>query len=68
MMGVCWAYLPDGSLCKRPARTVDPVRGFTVCDEHARWWCGNCETWNAVEDEVCEDCGLPRALVEEPKD
>ncbi len=61
----CWAYLPSGKICGREAVAVDPLRGYTVCAEHAWWMCGNCETWNPVEYETCEDCGLPRQLVED---
>ncbi len=63
-MGVCWAYLPDGNVCRRPVVTVDPYRGFAVCEQHAIWVCTNCETANSVRDETCEDCGMPRAISE----
>ena len=61
----CWACLPDGNVCRRPVVTVDPYRGIAVCARHAWWQCTNCETWNPVEEETCEDCGMPRAFSEQ---
>ncbi len=66
MSWTCQAYTEAGTLCRKPAVTVDPYRGYAVCQEHAVWVCTNCETVNPVDAEVCEDCGMPRGFSEPP--
>jgi hypothetical protein len=34
-MSTCIAYLPNGNICGRPAKILDPARGGMVCVLHA---------------------------------
>lgn len=55
MTGQCWAYNADGTICGRPAVTVDTRRGYTAREAHRY------QEDAAAEPEqpelVCEDCG-----------
>ena len=33
---ICWAYNEDGTICRRPAITIDTERGCAVCGLHDR--------------------------------